>query len=252
MASQPPLRIPEAIRKAHGLQRQGKLEEAARLYQAVLEVRPQHFDALHLLGVLRSQQGRLEAAVKLISRALERQPGSAEARANLDIVLAGLNHHGEAISRRGRRRVPGVAVVSRRAKGIKTFAGTVCSGFGDASRNFAAIVPLIEARTGLANLVHGTLNVRIPEDYIVEACAVVLPVEYWVGETLKLQRCLAAGYKAVILRPITHETRPGWGHGKNHFELMSHVHFRQTLDLQDEDVIEVEVEGDDAWWASGL
>ena len=91
-------RIPEAIREALRLHRQGKPEEAAQLYEAVLKVRPQHFDALHLLGILRTQQGKLEVAVELIARALERQPQSAEAHSNLGIALARLGCHEAALA----------------------------------------------------------------------------------------------------------------------------------------------------------
>lgn len=93
--SQPP-NIQKAIQQAVGFHKQGKLKDAERLYQAVLKLRPDHFDALHLLGVLRAQQGSPQEAVKLISHALERQPHSAEAHSNLGSALAALNRHVEA------------------------------------------------------------------------------------------------------------------------------------------------------------
>jgi len=103
----------------------------------------------------------------------------------------------------------------------------------------------------LTGLVPGTLNVWIPEDYIVIARAVITPDEYRLNETVKLQRCLVNGYKAVIMRPDTHETIPGYGHGRNHFELVGRVRFRDALRLDDGDRVDLEVEGDDAWWDSG-
>ena len=135
---------------------------------------------------------------------------------------------------------------------MRSFRGTVHSGFGYATGNFLGIMRLIEERTGLAGLVPGTLNVRILEDYIIKPMAVVDPREYFTGETIKLQRCLVNGHKAIIVRPDWHETRPGWGHGKNHFELMGRVRFRDTLGVNDGEEVEVQVEGDDAWWAAGL
>lgn len=76
----------------------GRLAEAERLYQSVLDRQPDHFDALHLLGVLRAQQGNHEAAVELISLALERQPRSAEVYSNLGNVLQTLDRHDKAIA----------------------------------------------------------------------------------------------------------------------------------------------------------
>ena len=46
------------IQEALTLHQQGRLVEADALYGTVLAADPQHFDALHLRGVLNHQQGR--------------------------------------------------------------------------------------------------------------------------------------------------------------------------------------------------
>ena len=73
----------------HGLtaHREGRLAEAERSYQAVLDVKRDDFDSLHLLGVVRWQQHRHDEASQLIKQALRVRPDSAEACANLGIVL---------------------------------------------------------------------------------------------------------------------------------------------------------------------
>jgi CTP-dependent riboflavin kinase len=135
---------------------------------------------------------------------------------------------------------------------MKIFIGKVSSStFGVAAKNLARVMHLIEARMGLVNLVPGTLNIRIPEEYIVIADATISPHEYGFAETIKLQRCLISGFKAIIMRPDTHETRPNWGHGKNHLELMSPFYLRSALNLKDGDEVIVQVEGDEDWWKSG-
>jgi tetratricopeptide (TPR) repeat protein len=55
----------------------GLLEEAARIYQRLLDREPTHPDAAHLLGVVALQQGRPQRAVELISRAVELKPAVA-------------------------------------------------------------------------------------------------------------------------------------------------------------------------------
>lgn len=141
---------------------------------------------------------------------------------------------------------------------MRLFPGAVTGGYGMATPNLNPVLSLIESRLGLPNLVPGTLNVSIPEDYIVPAGALILPHEYPynrqsnLGETIKLQRCLVAGYKAIIVRPDSHELGAGQFHGKACLELMGQIHFRSTLGLRDGSVIEVQVEGDDLWWLSGL
>ena len=141
---------------------------------------------------------------------------------------------------------------------MKVFSGIVTTGYGAAAPNLAPVMALIEARTGLINLVPGTLNVKIQEEYIVRPDALLNPDVYplnnetHLGETIKLQRCLVAGYKALIMRPDSHEMGAGQFHGKSHLELMGQKHFRTLLALADESVVEVQVEGDAAWWQSGL
>jgi len=117
---------------------------------------------------------------------------------------------------------------------------------------------LIEARTNFPNLVPGTLNVDIPEEYIVFADAVVLPHEYPLNqtsnlnETIKFERCLVEGYKALIMRPDSHEIGDGKFHGKKHLELMGQVNFREALSLKDGSIVDIEVRGDEQWWKSGI
>ena len=140
---------------------------------------------------------------------------------------------------------------------MRVFNGTVTVGYGIAARNLDPVMELIEARTGLANLVRGTLNVNIAEEYIVQADALVYPDEYPfnkisnLGETIKFQRCLVAGYKGLIMRPDSHEIGTGQFHGKSHLELMGQRNFRQELGLTNGSVVEVQVEGDGDWWQSG-
>jgi|SRR5580658_11031704 CTP-dependent riboflavin kinase len=141
---------------------------------------------------------------------------------------------------------------------MKIFHGAVTKGYGVAARNLDPVMGLIEIRTGLGDLVRGTLNVIIPEEYIVRADALVLPDEYPLnqqtnlGETIKFQRCLVAGYKGLIMRPDSHEIATGQFHGKAYLELMGPIHFRSTLGLEDGSMVEVQIEGDMRWWRSGI
>jgi hypothetical protein len=41
------------------------------------------------------------------------------------------------------------------------------------------------------------------------------------------------------MRPDTHEPVPGYGHEKNHLELMGRMRFREALRLQDGDAVNV-------------
>ena len=65
------------------LHEQGRLEEAAKIYLAILSESPRDFDAAHLLGVAALQQGRFDVARHFINSALSINPQSAAAMGNL-------------------------------------------------------------------------------------------------------------------------------------------------------------------------
>ena len=80
------------------LHRQGKLADAEHCYAEVLQRQPDHFDALHLLGVIACQTRRTERGVELIKRAIGLNPNVAEAHNNLGNVLRDLKRPEEALA----------------------------------------------------------------------------------------------------------------------------------------------------------
>lgn len=127
--------------------------------------------------------------------------------------------------------------------------GRVSSGFGVAREHLAPIAGLIRERTGLRTLAPGTLNLRLGVPYRFHPDAEITHAEYGY-ERLKLQRCCVQGYRAVILRPETHEA--GNGHGDAHIELLAEIHLRSALGLQDDDVVDVTIGRHLQCWAAGL
>jgi thioredoxin-like negative regulator of GroEL len=57
-----------ALAQALALHQRGQLVAAERIYQDILRQQPNHFDALHLLGLISAQTGRTERGVDLIRR----------------------------------------------------------------------------------------------------------------------------------------------------------------------------------------
>lgn len=86
-----------ALERAQQLQAVGRFAEAQVEYLKALRKQPDHFEALHLLGVNHYLQGDLEAAAASIERALQVNPGSAEAHANLGIVFKALDRIQDAL-----------------------------------------------------------------------------------------------------------------------------------------------------------
>lgn len=83
--------------QAVGLHGQGRLDEAARLYEQVLAANPNFMDARHMLGVVRAQQGRHDEAHALIAPVVAANPRDALALANFGNVLVALGHREEAL-----------------------------------------------------------------------------------------------------------------------------------------------------------
>jgi predicted O-linked N-acetylglucosamine transferase (SPINDLY family) len=74
----------------------GMLADAEKFYAAILQAKPDHFDALRLLGVLRQQQGNNAEALRLTGEALKANSRSASSLRNFGATLARLDRHEEA------------------------------------------------------------------------------------------------------------------------------------------------------------
>ena len=66
--------MPDELTTAIGYHQQGRLDQAARLYESILARQADHADVLQLLGVAAFQQGHPERAVDLTGRAIAVNP----------------------------------------------------------------------------------------------------------------------------------------------------------------------------------
>ena len=67
-------KIEQALNEGVAAHKEGKLQEAERLYTAILQSHPKHPDANHNLGVLAVSVNKAEAALPLFKTALEANP----------------------------------------------------------------------------------------------------------------------------------------------------------------------------------
>jgi len=74
----------------------GRLKEAEVLYRQIVSAEPDHFDALHLLGILMSQSGHNDIALELVAKALQQNDNDANAYNNFGTILRGLGRLKEA------------------------------------------------------------------------------------------------------------------------------------------------------------
>jgi protein O-GlcNAc transferase len=93
-----PLDVARTFEQGLALHHQGRVVEAEALYSAVLTVRPDHFDALQMLGVIKLGRGDLAAALRLTGAALQQRPTSPQVLLNHGNVLDAMKRHDEALA----------------------------------------------------------------------------------------------------------------------------------------------------------
>jgi tetratricopeptide (TPR) repeat protein len=109
--------LPRMLRRALHAHEQGEFDKAERLYAAVLHIHPDHFGALHGLGLVNYRRGRLDAALALIQAALQADLDRADGFASLGLVFHALKQFERALKSydEGLRLAPGdTALLNRR------------------------------------------------------------------------------------------------------------------------------------------
>jgi protein O-GlcNAc transferase len=79
--------LDQALSTALKHHQSGQVDQAERIYRAILAQHPDCGDALHLLGLLFFQKGQNPAALELVGKAIELHPGAATFHASLARIL---------------------------------------------------------------------------------------------------------------------------------------------------------------------
>ena len=90
--------VSKLTQKGIALHQQGNFSEAQVIYEQILMGKPDHFDALQLLGVLFAQVKKYSQSVEFLSKALEINPNHAGALSNRGIALKELKQFDEALA----------------------------------------------------------------------------------------------------------------------------------------------------------
>lgn len=91
------LSVGQALEAAARAFANGDRIKAERLCRAALQLQPDCYEALNLLGIIRAQAGQLAEAADLLERALARRPQDAAAHSNYGNVLCDLGRWNEAL-----------------------------------------------------------------------------------------------------------------------------------------------------------
>lgn len=89
-------RVNTLLQQAHTHHQQGKLNEALLGYQQILQLAPNHFDALHLTAVANMQLGQLDQALVFFDKAIVLNPNYAPVYSNRGNALQALGRFEEA------------------------------------------------------------------------------------------------------------------------------------------------------------
>ena len=92
------LPVPVLLKQGLVLHQTGKLDDAERLYAKIPQLQPDHFHAMHLLGVASLQMQRSERGVELIRKAIELNANVASAHSNLGNGLMELKRPEDALA----------------------------------------------------------------------------------------------------------------------------------------------------------
>ena len=90
------LNISQLLLNGIAAHKEGKLEEAKKLYNSILEVEPNHLDANNNLGVALNRLGKLDEAEICFKKVINLNPNMAEAHNNLGRILLEINKLSEA------------------------------------------------------------------------------------------------------------------------------------------------------------
>ena len=91
--------LPDTLRKASRLHREGHLEQAESLYKKILASNPTHQEALHLLSLVEIQNNRIDNALELITATLRADPKNPSVRLTAGMVCHRLGRLDEALAR---------------------------------------------------------------------------------------------------------------------------------------------------------
>jgi len=90
--------LSKVIQRAARFQKQGKLDKAADVYEAILAEEPKHFEATQQLGILRYQQGYTTEALEYLSAAVRLKPSDIGILTNFGNILASVGKTDEALA----------------------------------------------------------------------------------------------------------------------------------------------------------
>ena len=83
----PPFNVAQPLTQALQFHHKGRLAEAEPLYAEILRARPDHFDALQMMGLIKVAKGQPAEALQLVSAAMRSRKPSPQILLNYGMIL---------------------------------------------------------------------------------------------------------------------------------------------------------------------
>ena len=109
--------------------------------------------------------------------------------------------------------------------------GAVTSGLGVAKMWVSKIEDIFEKKTKI-KLFHGTLNIKLEEDYTINPDWVIKPSEYGGTQNVLIKKCKLLNTEAYIVRAEKNQIGQG-DYDLKTIEIISDINFRKTYNLKD-------------------
>lgn len=158
---------------AFRLQQDGRVAEAARLYEQILKIDPRHADSLHLLGMIAWRARRPELAIGLIGRAIALKGNVAAYHSNLGTIVQALGRLSDAgvCYRRALELDPELAEVHLNLGLLEQLAGHLEEAVVAFERAATLKPELAEAWSNLGNVLQTQGKLAEAEEHLLRAVA---------------------------------------------------------------------------------
>lgn len=117
--------------------------------------------------------------------------------------------------------------------------GKVTSGIGTAKMWVGKIENVFGEKTGM-KVYHGTLNIKLEKDYILNPDWIINPEEFGGTENVLVKKCKILENEAYIVRAEKNQIGQG-DHDLKTIEIVSDINFREKYKLKDNQEVEIKI-----------
>lgn len=117
--------------------------------------------------------------------------------------------------------------------------GNITTGIGTAKMWVSKIEKIFYEKTGI-KVFHGTLNVKLENDYVINPDWIIKPEEYGGTQNVLVKKCKIKDNIAYIVRAEKIQIGQG-DHNIKIIEIVSNINFREKYNLKDGEDVTIQI-----------